>query len=112
MWLIDMGASPSLASGSPCSAVGFVKNQQHRMGIVLTLCSSVQQHNDADCHRRRWHAVPRGRGAVPMRLGLRLPQRMGIDLRHDVTEVASAAERARVRQYLGLGATVVSCGAP
>ena len=47
-----------------------------------------------------------------MRLGLRLPQRMGIDLRHDVTEVASAAERARVRQYLGLGATVVSCGAP
>lgn len=29
-----------------------------------------------------------------MRLGLRLPQRMGIDLRHDVTEVASAAERA------------------
>ena len=25
MWLIDMGASPSLESGSPCSAVGFVK---------------------------------------------------------------------------------------
>ncbi len=29
-----------------------------------------------------------------MRLGLRLPQRVGTDLRHDVTEVAGAAERA------------------
>lgn len=32
--------------------------------------------------------------ATPMRLGLRLPQRLGVDLRHDVVEAARTAEAA------------------
>jgi hypothetical protein len=75
---------PRLTTGAPLG----MRHLFHKNGRLLVPLTFVTRSRCYLPRRSRLH------GRIQMKLGLRLPQRLGVDLQHDLVEAARTAEAA------------------